>query len=116
MRISDWSSDVCSSDLNVRDQSKKEIIADRTGRVVNPHDIRILEVRVASVIAQTLSDSSATSDQDFADSGEAVSGPVVLEKLFRYICSRHATQSTDLVERHPDRKSVVEGKGVSDSV
>src|SRR3546814_12459056 len=104
MRISDWSSDVCSSDLNVRDQSKKEIIADRTGRVVNPHDIRILEVRVASVIAQTLSDSSATSDQDFADSGEAVSGPVVLEKLFRYICARHATQSTDLVERHPSER------------
>src|SRR3546814_14471304 len=95
MRISDWSSDVCSSDLNVRDQSKKEIIADRTGRVVNPHDIRILEVRVASVIAQTLSDSSATSDQDFADSGEAVSGPVVLEKLFRYICARHAPQRSE---------------------
>src|SRR3546814_4052456 len=75
-------------------------MADRTGRVVNPHDIRILEVRVASVIAQTLSDSSATSDQDFADSGEAVSGHVVLEKLFRYICARHATQSPDLVERH----------------
>src|SRR3546814_8449932 len=86
MRISDWSSDVCSSDL------------------VNLHDIRILEVRVASVIAQTLSDSSATSDQDFADSGEAVSGPVVLEKLFRYICARHATQSTDLVERHPSER------------
>src|SRR3546814_9940822 len=86
MRISDWSSDVCSSDL------------------VNLHDIRILEVRVASVIAQTLSDSSATSDQDFADSGEAVSGPVVLEKLFRYICARHATQSTDLVARHPSER------------
>src|SRR3546814_16958652 len=42
--------------------------------------------------------------RSFADSGEAVSGPVVLEKLFRYICARHATQSTDLVERHPSER------------
>src|SRR3546814_8965932 len=42
--------------------------------------------------------------RSFADSGEAVSVPVVLEKLFRYICARHATQSTYLVERHPSER------------
>src|SRR3546814_19915838 len=84
MRISDWSSDVCSSDLPVL-------------AMANPHHIRGLQANVLGAII---------------NEHKIIAGPVHFRKRNRHDRQTTGVSANCKVQRR-DRKSVVEGKSVS---
>src|SRR3546814_11061893 len=116
MRISDWSSDVCSSDLNA--------VGRDIGVVGRLHVLPIGDMPVIppTTCNQRSSDGYDEDEAKFglrfqAGCGRAILFPLIwfvghlpLSKAFGHVLSRFLAWRRPF---HPDRKSVVSGKGVS---
>src|SRR3546814_11131283 len=90
MRISDWSSDVCSSDLKAKAHTRRRTIDDTEQRLVHTRQPRHRHMQCACKLAYGCS-------------------AIVAGSLHHANVSAHAEQSS----RAGDRKSVVKGKSVS---
>src|SRR3546814_12039164 len=95
MRISDWSSDVCSSDLDVEGAEQPWINAERTGLVAGAPDG-----------GEPLLERLAVSLRETAQHGDASRPGPVMDQCFQRL-GRHRQAGKG------DRKRVVEGRSVS---
>src|SRR3546814_11844531 len=63
MRISDWSSDVCSSDLIDFVAPKREIVLVEPETVHQRHDVAITDFGAADIIGETIGEPGAVGEQ-----------------------------------------------------
>src|SRR3546814_11758646 len=94
MRISDWSSDVCSSDLNLPESSDLQPQPSQSKSAETPN----LQVQVIG----PSDNAGPSSNAGASDQPSGTTGPVF----------GTGSQSDPAAQAAPDRKSVGEGKGV----